>query len=108
VKFFLVAVLETARKGRSTFHQILRLRSTLEPRLLELGKRARLAQRLLTVLYRKPFVSLADIANELDVTHPTASALARDFVRLKILRETTRSKRNRLYVFDRYYRLFLV
>ena len=39
VRFFLVAVLETAQKGKQTFQEILALRSKLEPKMFQLGRR---------------------------------------------------------------------
>ena len=106
VRFFLVAVLETAQKGKQTFQEILALRSEMEPKMLELGRRARNGQKLLTLLYRLPLVSANDVADELGVTHQTANALVAEFVKIGILKELTGQSRNRLFLFDRYFNLF--
>lgn len=106
VRFFLVAVLETAQKGKQTFQAILALRSEMEPKMLELGRRARNGQKLLTLLYRLPLVSANDVADELGVTHQTANALVAEFVKIGILKEMTGQSRNRLFLFDRYFNLF--
>ena len=107
VRFFLVAVLETAQKGRRTFEAILALRSEVESKMLELGTRASRGRKLLGVLYSRPFVSANDIADALGVAHQTASALVADFVRLDILKEVTGQRRNRVFLFERYFELFL-
>ena len=106
MRFFLVAVLETAQKGKQTFQAILALRSEMEPKMLELGRRARNGQKLLTLLYRLPLVSANDVADELGVTHQTANALVAEFVKIGILKEMTGQSRNRLFLFDRYFNLF--
>lgn len=107
VSFFLKGVAETATKGRDVFRQILRLRTDVEQRILSLGKRVPNARAALGVLYRRPVIAASDLEEELDVSKPTAYALVRDLERLDILVETTGQMRDRLYVFDRYLKLFL-
>ncbi len=107
VRFFLVAVPETARKGKDTFQAILALRSALEPKLLGLGKRASNGQKFLTLLYSRPVIGVKEVAAELGVSHPTAGALVGEFTKLGILREITGYQRNRMFMFDEYLDLFL-
>lgn len=106
VRFFLQGVAETATKGRNVFKEILALRTDAEHELLSLGKRAPNAKQALNLLYRRPMVSAADLEHSLGVSHPTANALLRDFIRLGILREITGASRHRLYVFETYLGLF--
>lgn len=106
VRFFLQGVAETATKGRNVFKEILALRTDAEHKLLSLGKRAPNAKQALNLLYRRPMVSAADLEHSLGVSHPTANALLRDFIRLGILREITGASRHRLYVFETYLDLF--
>jgi hypothetical protein len=47
------------------------------------------------------------IAQRLDVTHQSASALAKSFEALGIFKEITGFKRNRLFVFSDYLNLFM-
>ena len=107
VRFFLQGVAETATKGRNVFQQILALRTEAEQKILTLGKRAPNARQALNLLYRKPMLSAADLEHGLDITHPTANALLRDFIRLGLLREITGASRHRLYVFETYLDLFI-
>jgi hypothetical protein len=46
------------------------------------------------------------IAKNLNVTPRTANALINDLERLEILKEQTGFKRNRIYTFEEYLRLF--
>lgn len=107
VRFFLNGVAETAVKGRDTFKSILSLRTEVEAAILELGKRVPNAKKLLNLLYNNPLVSSGDIAKALGVGQPTADALIRNFIKLKILKEVTGQRRGRIYIFDRYVKLFL-
>ena len=106
VRFFLQGVAETATKGRNVFKEILALRTDAEHKLLSLGKRAPNAKQALNLLYRRPMLSATALEHGLGVSHPTANALLRDFIRLGILREITGAARHRLYVFETYLELF--
>ncbi|MCK9194914.1 MAG: Fic family protein [Nevskia sp.] len=107
VRFFLNGVAETATKGRDVFRQILLLRTDAEERVAALGKRVPNARAALSVLYRCPVIAAADLAQELSVSKPTAHALIRDLESKGLLVETTGQMRDRLYVFDRYLKLFV-
>ena len=107
VRFFLVAVRDTAQQGRDTFEQILSLRQEAEQKAATLGRKAGNARQLLRLLYREPFVSPKQVAEHLDVSHATAMGLIRDFEDLGLLEETTGGERNRRYLFADYVDLFV-
>lgn len=103
IKFFLVALSETAQKGIATLQGILTLKERLEGEtILALDRKIPNAKRLLNLLYIKPSLTSSDVVNALDITALTANKLIEDFVRLGILRESTGGKRNRIFVFDEY------
>ncbi len=107
IKFFLIAVIETSKKGVETFEQILQLRETIEgKKLITLGKKLPKAKELMNVLYSRPSLTAAEIADLIGVTPATANALIRDFVELEILTEVTGGQRNRRFVFKEYINLF--
>jgi len=107
VRFFLRGVAETAQKGRDVFSAILLLRTEVEQAVLSLGKRTPTARAGLNLLYRNPIVSANDLATGLSISVPTANALIKGFEKLNILRESTGRQKGRIFVFDRYFRLFL-
>lgn len=107
VRFFLSGVAETARKGRDVFQGILQLRTEVERAAMTLGKRSANAREALNLLYRKPVVTAGQLVSGLGVSSPTANTLIREFERLGILRESTGRQKGRVYVFDRYLRLFV-
>jgi Fic family protein len=107
IRFFLVAVRETARQGCDTFEDLLSLRERVEEQITTLGRKAANARTLLTRLYREPYVrSAKNVAEYLDVTPKTARSLLQDLEDLGILEETTGKQRNRRYVFAEYVDLF--
>ena len=107
VRFLMTAIRDTALKGRETFQSILVIRQEVERTTLSLGKRAENARRLLNHLYRQPFVTPNKVAELLSVTHQTASSLIRNFEELNILKKWEKIGRNQVYVFGRYFALFL-
>ncbi|MFC2991298.1 Fic family protein [Halomonas tibetensis] len=106
VKFFLSAIIETAGKGKATFEAILELRQELDQLAFGYGKRAENVQKLLKHLYRRPAVTAGQVSELLGVTHQTASSLISRMVEDGMLSEITGYQRNRIFVFERYMRLF--
>lgn len=107
LRFFLLAVRDTARTGVETFQKILHLRDDIENRILSLNQRAGNARNLLSFLYHQPITSVNEVASFLEVTHQTANRLVRDLVKLGVLREGTGFRRNRRFEFHEYLGLFV-
>ncbi|MCO6473189.1 MAG: Fic family protein [Melioribacteraceae bacterium] len=107
IKFFLVAVIETSDKGIQTFKEILRLKDEIEgKKLLSLGNRIQNGKTIVSHLYRKPIINVKEVEKILDVTTKPANRIIQDFVEMGILEEITGYKRNRLFLFKDYYKLF--
>lgn len=107
IKFFLVAVIETSDKGIQTFKEILRLKDEIEgEKLLSLGNRIQNGKTIVSHLYRKPIINVREVEKILDVTTKPANRIIQDFVEMGILEEITGYKRNRLFLFKDYYKLF--
>lgn len=106
IKFFLVGIIETAKNGKFTFEKIIALRHLSEQRIMSFGKRAKIGQELLKYLYSQPILNTKQIAERLQITHPSASTLAKQFEKINIFKEITGFKRNRLFVFSEYLKLF--
>jgi Fic family protein len=107
LKFFLEGVRQTAQNSIETFRAIIELRRKIEFHdILTLGKKAGLAQNFLHYLYGKPIVDSRETSLQLSVNPSTALRLIEDFIKLGILKESTGYKRNRVFVFERYLKLF--
>lgn len=106
IRFFLVAIIETAKKGQQTLVDLLHLKNRLDKQVMDLGKRATKGHLLLTNLYKQPIVNAETVREWLGVTHPSANDLIGEFVRLGILKETTGYRRNRIFAFAPYLDVF--
>jgi Fic family protein len=108
IKFFLVGVGETAKRGKETLERIIDLRKKYDD-LIEGGigiKRGKHAKDLLKHLFKKPVVNAGDVEQMINVTTPTANAIIKDLVRIGILKEKTGFSRNRIYTLHEYLGLF--
>lgn len=106
LKYFLEGVRSTSENSIQTFKNIIKLRSECEHKVISLGKKQALAKSFLQFLYGKPITDAADVAEALEINISTALRLIDDFIKLNILKEVTGYKRNRIFVFDDYVKLF--
>lgn len=104
--FFLSAVIETAKKGKSTFEDIIELRKLYENQIMGFGKRAKTAHALLLQLFSSPAVTVAMIARQLDISISAANNLANTFEKQGLVKEITGFSRNRIFVLYKYLELF--
>ncbi|NOQ32107.1 MAG: Fic family protein [Helicobacteraceae bacterium] len=102
IKFFLEAVISTAKSGVKTFETILSIKQDMDEKIIKFGKKAHNASKLIEFLYQKPIVTITEVANKLNITKATASSLIKDFQTNDILNEITGFQRNKSYAFTRY------
>lgn len=106
LKFFLVGVIETAKKGVETFDEILKLKQHSELNIQTLGSRANNAQKILQYLLTRPVIDIKKVEEVAGVSNRTAYNLLNDLEELEILTEVTGSKRGKVYAFKKYLNLF--
>ncbi|MFM7106444.1 MAG: Fic family protein [Flavobacteriales bacterium] len=106
LKFFLEGVRFTADNSIETFKAIIALRASVEGKIIELGKKQLLAKKVLQYLYGEPITDMQSIAEAVGASVPTISRMLNDLVRLEILIEVTGFKRNRVFAFEEYLKLF--
>lgn len=107
IKFFLVAVTETSKRGIETFQHILKLKEKIESeKIVTLGKKITNAKLLMNMLYSNPVINSSYVIERLKVTPATANSLIEDFIKLGILEEITGGKRYRIFSFKEYLNLF--
>lgn len=106
LKFFLEGVRNTSENSIQTFKYIITLRTETENKIGSLGKKQPLAKSLLQFLFTNPVADAGDIAKALSVNVSTALRLIDDFMKSQILIEKTGFKRNRIFSFDSYIKLF--
>lgn len=107
VKFFLIGIIETCQNSSQTLKSIIELKKTCEEnRIYHLGKKVKTAKILLDYLFQQPIIDAEMVSAQTKVSLVSSYKLIDDFIRLKILREITGAKRNRLFIFDEYFTLF--
>lgn len=105
-KFFLVGIIETAKNGRQTFDNILKLKNDVDIKIQELGTRSGDALKVLDALYNRPTITVQKIAEIIGKSDGTAYSLLNKLVELGILKKITGGQRKRMYIFVDYVRLF--
>lgn len=106
IKFFLSGVITTAKNGKETFDQIIKLRGEYEQTIMTFGRRAELGQRLLLYMFSKPIVNISQISKELNIAFNTANSIIQQFSQTGMIKEITDLSRNRLFVLWNYLDLF--
>jgi cell filamentation protein, protein adenylyltransferase len=104
LKFFLTGVAEVAEEATATARKIVQLRENHRKLVAgNLGRATGRALNLLESLYRQPVVSMANIREACgNITFQGASDIVKQFLALRILKETTGRRRHRLFAYTRY------
>ena len=107
IKFFLAGVIETSKASIQVFKDIIALKHDIESnRLPKLKSRIEKGQKLLRLLYRIPIMDSGTVSKSLEVAPSTANRLITDMIDLGLLEELTGYKRNRKYIFRKYFDIF--
>jgi Fic family protein len=106
LKFFLTGIIETAKKGVTTFDGILQLQKSLEEKLKSLGNRNMDARKVVDYLYTQPIIEVTKVEELLQKSSVTAYKLLADLERLDVIKEISGAQRKKLYVFKDYLDLF--
>jgi len=105
-RFFLQAVSETAENGKRTFEKILTMRYDIERQTVTLGRRAANARSLIVYLYEHPAVRVHQVIELLNIQFNPASNLITSLIDMGILKEITVKRRNRVFLFEPYFKIF--
>ena len=104
--YFLSAIIETSKNGKELFEKIIALRARYEQSIMGLGRRAKLAHRLLLKLFSNPATNNARAAEMLGISINSANRLINELAKVEILKEVTGFSRNRIFVLTDYLNLF--
>ena len=105
--FFLRGVESVGNEAAATVRRILELREAHRAAIAaRLGRAADSGHRVLEALYRRPIVTVADIRETAEISYPAANRLVANLAAIGILEESTGQKRNRLFAYRQYIRIF--
>ena len=105
--FFLEGIATVAKEATDTARAIVRLREHLRDAIPgQLGRRSGNGLRLLDRLFIHPVVSVKLVEKMLGISQPAALALVDAFQEASMLREVTGMRRNRIFEFRDYLKLF--
>ncbi|EPG65759.1 Fic family protein [Leptospira wolffii] len=107
LRFFLMGTLETSNKAIAGLKKIIELKKDCETkRIPKLGKKMNTALVLMLRLFNQPLIRPVEVAEITGQSLVSTYSLIEDFVRLNILKEITGGQRNRIYIFQEYFRVF--
>lgn len=107
IKYFLVGVEATAQQATDTLSKVLKLKARIESRVnKKFGRRSNSAMVLVNYLFKHPIVEVREVQKVTRLSYKAANDLVSEFVKEKILVETTGQSRNRMFSFDKYLDLF--
>jgi Fic family protein len=106
IKFFLNGVIESAKSSKKTFEKIIQLRQEYDKKIISLGRKAKMAQELLSFLFSHPSIDAKIAMKKLNITYNTANKLLEGLEKIGILEEITGFSRNRLFRLYEYVDLF--
>ena len=107
IAFFLRAVAVVSADAAATTRRILTLRERHRALITErLGRAAGNGHRVLESLFRQPLVTVAGVQRQVGTSYANANALVARMVGAGILEELTGRRRNRVFAYRAYLRLF--
>ena len=106
LKFFLEGVAITSNKAVETARKILQLKNTDHQKIMKVSRSAGKGVALLNRLYKMPLVRVKDVEKITGLKNPNALELVSKFVKQGILEEITGQKRNRVFIYQSYVKLF--
>lgn len=107
IRFFLTGIIQTADVSAATLKSIIELKARTEKeKILIMGKRSKQALELFHHLFRKPVVTVKDVQVITGLSPKAANDLVQAFMDHTILVENTGYRRNRVFMFQEYMRMF--
>ena len=102
VKFFLLAIKESAEEAVDTVHKLSALHDKNVEIIERMGRQAKTARQIFDYLEQNPIIDIGKTAHELSVSFNTASTYINRLVECGILMQTNNSERKRVYSYEDY------
>jgi len=102
LEFFADAVVDTATQAVRTAQQLTKLASADAQRINELGRVAGSVSKIHLALLERPIASPNWLREQTELSAATVNACLKHLEQIKVVKEMTGQKRNRLYSYSRY------
>ena len=102
IKFFLLAVKESAEDAAQTIHALNHLHEENAQRIAQMGRAARTAEMLFAHLEKNPIIDIKKTAADLELSFSTVSGAVKRLVDVGILVQTNNASRNRVFAYEAY------
>jgi len=106
LRFFLEGVKVTSDNAVETVKKINEIRNSDLEKVIKKGISKEKSIILFNYLYRSPYINIKSVEKVTAAKNPTAIGIVNNFIDLEILKEVTRKKRNRVFLYDKYLKLF--
>ena len=106
LKFYLEGVVETSKQALDTAKKIIKMRERHKDIVIGMGRVVDRSNILLNELFKSPMVRIKDVEKITGLSNPNAIVLVDKFERAGLLKEITGHRRNRIYIYDEYVKLF--
>lgn len=107
IKFFLRAVIETAKSAKLKFKRVTIYVKETEEKALKLGGRSENTLKVLRLFYDEPVLYSSTIINKTGISKRTLDSIIKRFYENNILDELTGYSRNRVFVLAEYLKIFI-
>ena len=106
LKFFLVGVIETSKKGVETFDGILKLQKEIDEKLHSFKGKTDDSRKIISILYQNPIIDAQKVEKIIAKSHMSAYKQISILENLGIIKEITGGQRGKIYAFQDYLKLF--
>ncbi len=110
IRFFIDGIIETTRKSNKILTDLYALNNYYHQQIEQkIGvKRQASAKQLIELFYKKPFLSVNAIKDELKISFQACNILIKQFLMLNFIQNTTSGKRNRVFFLWKYMEIFKI
>lgn len=102
VKFFLLAIKESAEDAVETIQKLSTLHDKNVSIIEQMGRQAKTARKIYDYIEQNPIIDIGKTATDLEISFNTASSYINRLVDLGILVQTNNSERKRVYAYEDY------
>ena len=106
IKFFLKGIITTSENAKLTFIKIIELQKEMIEKSHTFGSRSEKIIKIINTFYENPILSIKELVEKTKIPDKTMRSVINVMIDKEIITEMTGYGRNKLFVFDKYLKLF--